>query len=67
MQRPWRDAAYWLASSEFLSLLSYRAQEPRDGPTHNGLGFPPPPRSLIEKISDSWISWRHFLKEGSSP
>jgi hypothetical protein len=43
MQRPWRDAAYWLVSSGLLSLLSYRIQDyqPRDGPTHNGLGPPP--------------------------
>jgi hypothetical protein len=33
MQRPWRDAAYWLASPGLLSLLSYRTQDsqPRDG------------------------------------
>jgi hypothetical protein len=24
MQRPWRDVTYWLASSGWLSLLSYR-------------------------------------------
>jgi hypothetical protein len=24
MQRPWRGAAYWLASSGFFSLFSYR-------------------------------------------
>ena len=38
MQRPWRDAAYWLASPGLLSLLSYRTQhyQPRDGTTHNG-------------------------------
>jgi hypothetical protein len=24
MQKPWRDVLYWLASSGFLSLLSYR-------------------------------------------
>ena len=38
MQRPWRDVLYWLASSDLLSLLSYRTQDyqPRDGPTHKG-------------------------------
>jgi hypothetical protein len=38
MQRPWRDATYWLASSGLLNLLSYRTQDyqPRDGTTHNG-------------------------------
>jgi hypothetical protein len=43
MQRPWRDAAYWLDSPGLLSLLSYRTQDhhwPRDGSTHNGLGPP---------------------------
>jgi hypothetical protein len=32
----------WLASSDFLSLLSYRTQDyqPRDGTTHNGLSHP---------------------------
>ena len=42
MQRPWRDAAYWLAPYGFLSLLSYRTQDhqPRDGTTHNGLSPP---------------------------
>jgi hypothetical protein len=24
MQRPWRDVLYWLASTSFLSLISYR-------------------------------------------
>ena len=38
MQRPWRDVSYWLASSSFLSLLSYRTQEhqPKGGTTHKG-------------------------------
>jgi hypothetical protein len=38
MQRPRRDVQYWLASSDLLSLLSYRTQDcqPRDGPTHKG-------------------------------
>jgi hypothetical protein len=64
MQRPWRDVLYWLASPGLLSLLSYRTQDhqPRDGTTHNG---PSHPRSLIEKMPYSWISWRHFLKGGS--
>jgi len=64
MQRPWRDAAYWLASPGLLSLLSYRTQDhqPRDGTTHKG---PSHPWSLIEKMPYSWISWRHYLKGGS--
>jgi hypothetical protein len=42
MQRPWRGAAYWLASLDLLSLPSYRTQyyHPRDGIIHNGLGPP---------------------------
>jgi hypothetical protein len=27
MQRPWKGAAYWLASSDLLSFLSYRTQD----------------------------------------
>ena len=43
IQRPWRGAAYWIASPGLLSLLSYRTQDyqPRDGATHNGLDPPP--------------------------
>jgi hypothetical protein len=43
MQRPWRGAAYWLASPGLLSLLFYRTHDyqPRDGTTHNGLGSLP--------------------------
>ena len=35
--------AYWLASSGFFSLFSYRARDyqPRGGTTHSGVGFPP--------------------------
>jgi hypothetical protein len=38
MQRPWRNATYWLASPGLLSLLSYRTQDyqPRAGTTHKG-------------------------------
>jgi hypothetical protein len=38
MQRPWRGAAYWLASPGLLTLLSL---EPRNGTTHHGLGPSP--------------------------
>jgi hypothetical protein len=64
MQKPWRDAAYQIASPGLLSLLSYRTQDyqPRDGTTHGG---PSHPWSLIETMPYSWISWRHFLKGGS--
>jgi hypothetical protein len=48
MQRPRRDAAYWITSPSLLSLLSYRTQDcqPRDGTTHSGLDPPPTPASL---------------------
>jgi hypothetical protein len=44
MQRPWRGAAYWLASLGLLSLLSYRTQDyqPRDGTTQGAEPLPPP-------------------------
>jgi hypothetical protein len=40
MQRPWRDAAYWLAPHGLLSLLSYKTQDhqPRTGTAHSDLG-----------------------------
>ena len=43
MQRPWRDAAYWLISHDLISLFSFKTQnhQPRNGHTHNGLGPPP--------------------------
>lgn len=39
MQKPWRNGAYWLASSRLISHLSYIAQANlhRDGTTHSGL------------------------------
>jgi hypothetical protein len=42
MQKPWRDAAYGLASPDLLILLSYRTQDyqPRDGTTYNRLSHP---------------------------
>lgn len=41
-QRPWKGAAYWAASHELLSLLSFRTwdSQPWDGHIHNGLGPP---------------------------
>jgi hypothetical protein len=40
MQRPWKGAAYWLASHGLLCWLSYSNQDhqPRHGPIHKGLG-----------------------------
>ena len=48
MQRPWRDATYWLVPSGILSLLSCRSQEyqSRGGTTRNTL----PHQSLIEEM-----------------
>jgi hypothetical protein len=42
MQRPWRGAAYWLASPDLLSLLLYRIwdYQPKDGTTHKGPSQP---------------------------
>jgi hypothetical protein len=58
MQKPWRDILYWLASPGLLSLLSYRTEttSPEMVSPTRGLS----PRSLIEEIPYSWISWRHF-------
>jgi hypothetical protein len=66
IQRLWRDAAYWISSHGLLILLSYRTQDyhPK-GWQHPQWAGPSSPCSLIEKIPYSWISWRHFLKEGS--
>jgi hypothetical protein len=66
MQRPWRDVPYWIASSAFLILFSYKTQDyqPRDSTTHNGLD-PHPLITHFEKMPYSWISWRLFLKGGS--
>ena len=42
MERTWRNAAYWIAFSGLLSLLSYRVQgyQPRDSSTHNEPSHP---------------------------
>jgi hypothetical protein len=42
MQRPWRDAAYWLAPHGLPNLLFYRTQDhqPRVGTNHYELGPP---------------------------
>jgi hypothetical protein len=36
-QRLWKNATYWLAHHDLLSLLFYETQDHqlRDGPTHN--------------------------------
>lgn len=42
MQKPWSDAAYWIAHYGLLNLLSYKAQnyQPRADATHNGWALP---------------------------
>ena len=51
MERPWRDAAYWLAPSDLLGLLSYR----------NVLG---PPLSVTNTSGLCIVqSYRIFLNE----
>jgi hypothetical protein len=69
MQRPWRGAAYWLAS---LACSACFLIEPRT--TSAGLGlltkvWALPYRSLIEKMPYSWrhfFSWISFLLDDSS-
>jgi hypothetical protein len=41
MQTPWRDAVYWLAPHDLLSLLSYSTQDhpSRGNTTPNGVGL----------------------------
>jgi hypothetical protein len=55
-QRLWRDVTYWFASPGLLSLLYNTTQDyhPRDVTNHRGYS----PWSLIEKMFNSWISWR---------
>jgi hypothetical protein len=63
MQRPWRDVLYWLACSGLLRLLSYRTKitSPEIVPPTRAFS----PWSLIEKMSYTWFSWKHFLKWSS--
>ena len=67
MQRPWREAAYWLASHGLLSLLSYRTQDhqPKDGTTHHGLN-PPPSVTNEENTLQLELMKGFFSTEGSS-
>jgi hypothetical protein len=58
MQRPWRDATYWLASLGLLSLLSLGMAPPT-------MGWALPPLITNWENAYSWISWRHFFKGGS--
>jgi hypothetical protein len=60
MQRPWRGAAYWLAT---LAFFCYRTQDhqPRNGITHKrggwgGVGWGGPSSPFDEQMPYSWIS-----------
>ena len=70
MQRPWRGAAYWLASNSLLSHLPYRIQDhqPKDDSTHNGPGHPhkSPIKKLPYRIAYSLIyGGIFFFNQGS--
>lgn len=43
MERPWRNAAFWLVTNSFLNLLSYSTQDhqPRGDTTCSKLDPPP--------------------------
>lgn len=77
MERPWKNAASWLASLSLLSLFSHIVQDhlPRGGTPHNGLGPPLSitnqemtyrflPASLMEAFSQ-WVfhfpRWLYFM------
>ena len=65
MSRQWRDASYWLAPSDLLSLHSYKTKDhkPRIGPTHTFLSHSA--QSLIKKMpyrfAFNQILCKHFL------
>ena len=63
MQRPWKDAAYWLAHHCLFSLLPYRPQDdqPRDAPPT--MGWAILYQSLIKTYS--WVFWRYMFNQGS--
>jgi hypothetical protein len=73
MQRPWKGAAYWLASPGLLSLLSCRTQghQPRDGITHNQWMALPPlitnwENALQLDLMEAFPQERPFLCDNSS-
>jgi hypothetical protein len=64
MQRPWRDAAYWLAPYALLILSSYRTQDTIPGLAPLTMGWALPHQSLIKMSSQlaySLILWSYFL------
>jgi len=62
MQRPWRGAAYWLASPGLPSLFSYRTQDhqPRDTITHHE--WDPLPIIMNWENALQGISWKHCFQ-----
>jgi hypothetical protein len=55
MQRPWRDAAYWLAPHGLLSLLSYRTQDHQPRLVPSTMVWSLPHQSLIRKRSYRFV------------
>ena len=50
MQRPWRNAAYWLTPHRLLSLLSQRTQDHQPRVVLLIMGWALPHRLLIKKM-----------------
>jgi hypothetical protein len=50
MQRPWRNAAYWLTPHRLLSLLSQRTQDHQPRVVLLIMGWALPHQSLIKKM-----------------
>jgi hypothetical protein len=55
MQRPWRGAAYWVASLGFLSLLFIEPRTTSLGMAPPTMGWALSHQSLIKKMSYRWI------------
>jgi hypothetical protein len=49
MQRPWRNAAYWLASYGLLNLLSYNSQDKKPGVALSTIGWALPINHQLRK------------------
>jgi hypothetical protein len=61
MQRPWRDAVYWLAQPSFLQHPDYQLGV---APPTNGLAL----STSVKKMPSCWLGprkCRHFLNEDS--
>lgn len=51
MQRPWRDAVYWLAPHDFLNLSFSNTQNHQLGMAPSIVNWAPPPQSSIKNVS----------------